>query len=161
MISNYNYNERLKRFEPQEKKCDYCFETEAENIENYYYFYLYLEKDRSNYVLYRNVKFNEISIGISRCNNCNKIHEKAKEESNLLSYCIIALVLIIVLWKFGFLVFILAGIFSFLIHLLLYNYLFDFLLQRKLCYTPKEGAEINETVKDLIISGWTFKKPLA
>ena len=101
MISNYNYNERLKRFEPQEKKCDYCFETEAENIENYYYFYLYLEKDRSNYVLYRNVKFNEISIGISRCNNCNKIHEKAKEESNLLSYCIIALVLIIVLWKFG------------------------------------------------------------
>lgn len=161
MISSYNYNERLKRFEPKEKKCGYCFEKEAENVDNYYFFNLYNEKDRNNYVFYRNVKFNEISLGISRCNSCIKIHEKATEESNIFSYCIIALVLIVMLWKFGFLVFLLAGIFSFLIHMILYNYIFDFLLQRKLFYTPKEGAEINETVRDFIISGWTFKKPLA
>jgi hypothetical protein len=161
MLSKYNYNERLKRFEPKEKKCGYCFENEAENIDNYHFVNLYNEKDRNNYILYRTVKFSEVLLGISRCKSCVDVHNKAMEESKIFSYCIIALILVGILWKFGFLALIIGGIFSFIVHQVLSNYVCEILLQRKLFYTLKEGAEINETVRDFIISGWTFKRPSA
>ena len=58
-------NAGQQRFEPVSKDCLFCKnKTRNKNMEDNLFTPVYRTKDRSNYVVYRNVKFNEIKIGV-------------------------------------------------------------------------------------------------
>tara|TARA_R110000868_G_scaffold379177_1_gene644947 strand:+ start:371 stop:856 length:486 start_codon:yes stop_codon:yes gene_type:complete len=161
MFSKYNYNENLKRFEPKEKRCGFCFVKESENVENYHFIKLYKENSRTNFIIYRNLKYQEILIGVARCNDCAKFHDEYTSESPLIKYLIYLLLLIFVLPIFGLKFFVIGISFSLLIFFLHHKYSPKKTNKIKERYTLKEGADLNETIQDLIISGWTFNRPSA
>jgi len=161
MFSKYNYNEGLKRFEPKEKRCGYCFQNEGKDINNYNFIRLYKENSRTNFVIYRSLKYEEISIGIARCNDCAKFHEELSSKSPIIRYAIYTLILIFVLPVFGLKVFIIGIILSLCLFYLSHKYWNKKDNTKKERYTLKEGNALNETIQDLVISGWTFNKPSA
>lgn len=159
MFSRYNYNENLKRFEPKEKRCGFCFVKESEDVANYHFIKLYKENSRTNLVVYRNLKYQEILIGVARCNDCVKYHDEYTSESPVIKYFIYLLILIFVLPIFGLNFFVIAISISLLIFFLHHKYFSKRTSEVKEIYTLKEGINLNETIQDLIISGWTFNRP--
>ncbi|TDO96590.1 hypothetical protein EV145_11190 [Flavobacterium sp. 245] len=160
MLSKYNYNESLKRFEPKEKRCGYCFQNESENINNYDFIKLYKVKDRTNFVVYRSLKYEEMMIGISRCNDCVEFHEEASRKSPILKYAIYLLILIFVLPVFGLKVFIVGMALSITLFFVLHKYAKKSKNPEERL-TLKQGIASNETIQDLVIAGWIFDKPSA
>jgi hypothetical protein len=160
MLSKYNYNESLNRFEPKEKRCGYCFQNESENINNYDFIKLYKVKDRTNFVIYRSLKYEEMEIGISRCNTCVEFHEEASRKSPILKYAAYMLILIFVLPAFGVKVFIVGISLSVVLFFVLHKYATK-KNNPKERLTLKQGITSNETIQDLVISGWIFDKPSA
>lgn len=160
MLSRYNYNESLKRFEPKERRCGYCFQNESENVNNYDFIKLYKVKDRTNFVIYRSLKYEEMIIGISRCNDCVEFHEEASRKSPILKYAIYLLILTFILPVFGLKVFVIGITLSVILFFLLHKYVIK-TNNSKGRLTLKQGIASNETIQDLVISGWTFDKPSA
>lgn len=164
MIENYTFNENEKRFEPHEKKCTYCDTTSIEDIEDCYFIPLFITNDRTNIIVYRSVKSSKIIIGIPRCSSCKNIHYQSKVRATQISWGIAILILIGLILFF-------ASLNVFLIVLGFFAILFTgFYGSEKLAeryvvnegiYTLKDGAETNEVVRDLVISGWSFTQPSA
>ena len=154
-------NEKLKRLEPVEKKCIFCSYNNMVSMDDCYFVPLFKENDRTNIIVYRSVKYSKILIGISRCSTCAAIHEAAKTKATI--YAVLA----------G------AGVFGF--SLLFQNFPVGFggflsgiiilvgsqeYFARKLVFKKdildlKRGAEINDTVQDFVINGWSFTQPSA
>jgi hypothetical protein len=162
MLPNYQFNEQLKRFEPLEKKCSYCIEhNENSSIDTAYYIDLYKEQDRTNIIVYRSVKFQKISIGVTRCNSCKNFHIAAKGTSKMYAWGLAVVVFIssIVLLKFmGFIIGFLGG--------MLVGFLGSYLLEKKFVedkgiLTMVEGAKTNPVIQEFVISGWSFTQPSA
>lgn len=160
MLSKYNFNESLKRFEPKEKRCGYCFQNESENINNYDFIKLYKVQDRTNFVIYRTLKYEEMEIGISRCNDCVEFHEEASRKSPILKYAIYLLILIFVLPVFGLKVFVVGIALSLALFFFLHKYGKKSTVSNERL-TLKQGIASNETIQDLVLSGWIFDKPSA
>jgi hypothetical protein len=162
MIDNYTYNETYKRFEPQEKKCTYCGSSTVKSIDDCYYIPLFMTKDSTNLVVYRSVKFAKILIGIPRCSGCKKIHENASYKAALISWgAAIALIAVLfynmiavggVVLALGFIAAIFIGIYG-------TQHLKDKFAVDNDIYTLKDGAETNEIIQDLVISGWSLEQP--
>jgi hypothetical protein len=160
MLSNYNYDESWKRFVPKEKRCSYCFQNESENVNNYDFIKLYKVKDRTNFVIYRSLKYEEMTIGISRCNDCVQFHEEVSRKSPILKYAIYLLILIFVLPVFGLKVFVIGITLSLIIFFLLHKYATKNKSPKERL-TLKQGIASNETIQNLVISGWVFDQPSA
>lgn len=162
MIKNYRYNETLKRFEPLEKKCTYCDLTQISNIDDCYYIPLFLTKDTTNLLVYRSVKFDQISIGIPRCTSCKNIHENSSSKAANLSIGFALLIIIFLFYNlvsFGGVIVALGLIGIISCGNYGYKYLRDSFSRDKGIYTPKDGAETNEVILDLVLSGWSLEKP--
>jgi hypothetical protein len=162
MIPQYNFNEQLKRFEPLEKKCSYCVEkNENSSIDTAYYVTLYKEQDRTNVVVYRSVKFQKISIGITRCQSCKNFHVVAGGTSKIYAWigAVVLFILCIVFMGYvgilvGFFVALLTGLFG-------SHFLEKKLVEDKGIFTELEGAKTNTVVQELVISGWSLTQPTA
>ena len=159
-MNTYRLNEATKRLEPTETLCQFCETDHSTKMEDNYFVNLYKEKDRTNIIVYRSVKFNCIPVGIPRCEKCLVIHESASLYGNLLGWVIaIAFVIFVfaVFGQWGFLA-ILAAIF---IGVFGSQYLENMFVRKKQIYTRKEGARQTEAVQDLVLGGWSFNQPMA
>ncbi|WP_431244275.1 hypothetical protein ACQ9BO_07910 [Flavobacterium sp. P21] len=160
MLYKYNYNESSKRFEPKEKRCGYCFQNEGRNINNYYFIKLYKVKERTNHIVHRSLKYQEIEIGVSRCNDCFEFHQELSRKSPILKYAVYLLILIFVLacfWP--------KGICNwYCIEFGLVFFLHKHATKNKIPQerlTLDQGIASNETIQDLVVDGWVFDKPTA
>ena len=154
-------NENLKRLEPIAKHCVYCGERDFEHVDSCYFVPLFAEKDRTNVIVYRQVKFSKILIGIPRCQSCMEIHDSANNKGRIIAWSIGFLIIALAIFTmqpyviaFGILAGLLAG-FGLTI------YIADRFIYDKGLYNPKQGAKNDETVQELVINGWSFTQPSA
>jgi len=154
----YTFNKDKKRLEPSDTKCQYCDTEDCTDMEDNYFVPLFKEKDRTNIIVYRSVKYSKIPVGVPRCKNCKRIHEKASTTAAWLGW---GLALVFVILGFQFLgpngmFTLLAGPFI--------GYGLKVLIEKKMVrdkeiYTKLEGAKETEAVQDLVLSGWSFTNP--
>ena len=164
MINNYTFNETYKRFEPEENKCTYCDESLVENMDDCYFVPLFVTNDRTNIIIYRSVKFSKIEIGIPRCPSCKDIHENSIYKSRLITFCTVASISIFLICFFTSIhPFVFVGTLLAVIFGGIYwsSKLTDRYVNNEGIYTLQEGAETNEVVRELVISGWSFTHPSA
>ena len=165
MEQKYVINETLNRIEPLEKKCSYCRQKEMSLMDSCFYETLYLEHDRSNYVVFRNVKFNKVSIGVPRCENCKSIHEEAETKAKKYIFIAAGIILFLpMLLSLSFDAFT-SGVVPALIVLiagfLFKNYIVEKIVINTDILSEKDGAAYSVIVQDFLEGGWQYKKPEA
>jgi hypothetical protein len=155
MIENYKINEELKRFEPIAKQCKYCNLREFERVDQNYYFPLYFVREKTNIIVYRSVKFNQMKVGIPRCKKCFNIHQTASFIGWLISIIITLLLgyYIYSIWDFYVLFYIVLGVPIILI--LGPTVVGDLIVGFKKIPTEKKAAKRDVSVKKLLESGWS------
>jgi hypothetical protein len=156
----YRLNEETKRLEPTDTLCQFCETDHSTKMDDNYFVTLYKEKDRTNVIVYRSVKFNSIPVGIPRCEKCMVIHESASLWGNLLGWVIAIAFVILIFALFGPWGF-LAILGSIFLGVFGSQYLENWFVRKKQIYTRKEGARQNEAVQDLVLGGWSFNQPMA
>lgn len=164
MIKNYSFNETYKRFEPNDDKCTYCGEAHMENRNDCYFIPLFVINDRTNIVVYSSVKYSKIEIGIPRCSSCKDIHNNSLYKSRMVSLGLVVLAFIFLIYFFLSLnPFVAIGSAFAIIFGGIYgsSKLTEKYVVNKGIYTLQDGAETNEVVQDLVISGWSFTQPTA
>ncbi|GAB2824575.1 hypothetical protein [Ferruginibacter profundus] len=162
--STHVFNERLKRIEPVSKKCSYCFDGIAEKVNDSYFVPIFREKDRTNIIVYRSVKYAKIDIGIPRCANCRSIHEASKKKALVIAMVAAAAVLAFTVYNFiefnvfvSVILFFLAGFVGFGG----YVYLQNNFSRKAGINTLKEGVENDPLVQDFLMKGWSLTLPSA
>ncbi len=65
-MNMYSFNQETKRLEPSETLCQYCETEHSTDMEDNYFIPMFQEVDRTNVIVYRNVKFKKIPVGIPR-----------------------------------------------------------------------------------------------
>lgn len=156
----YTFNHARKRLEPTNSKCEYCETGHSSFMEDNYFVPLYKEQDRTNIIVYRSVKYQKIPVGIPRCKSCKGIHEKSARKGSAFAV-LLAIAIEIILFKIGPLWGVI-GLFPSLIILFAgAEYIQDKFVENKGITTKMNGAKHNGAVQDLVISGWSFKKPSA
>lgn len=156
----YKLNEVKKRLEPIETLCQYCETEHSEDMEDNFFIPLFKEKDRTNIVVYRSVKFSKIPVGIPRCKTCKEVHERARTKALLYAwgFCIFFMIFVFAKWgPLG----ILAIIASIFIGFLGSHLLEKMFVSQKEIYTLREGAKKNEAVQELVLNGWSLNQPMA
>lgn len=164
MIRNYTFDEAYKRFEPHDHKCTYCRKTEMENVNDCYFVPLFVEDDKTNSVVHQSVEYSKVIIGIPRCRSCKDIHNDAKNKAISISMASVIVLLGILLYNF-------VNLNTFVFMLGIFTVIFGGIygsaklaeryVANKGIYTVQYGAETNEVVRNLVISGWTFNTSLA
>jgi len=156
----YVFNQARKRLEPTDTQCQYCETGHSSSMEDNFFLELYKEKDRTNIIVYRSVKYQKIPVGISRCKSCRDIHEKAETKATLISVGI-AIALEVILFKIDLLFGMIGLVAAFVIIFAGRDY-FQSKFSEDKGITPKvDGAKRNEAVQDLVMSGWSFTQPSA
>ncbi|HZV68427.1 MAG TPA: hypothetical protein VFG10_02755 [Saprospiraceae bacterium] len=156
----YNFNEKEKRLEPSETLCQYCETEHSTSMEDNYFVDLYMEKNRTNVIVYRSVKYSKIPVGVPRCKTCMNVHSNANLMGGLLGWGIALLVVILWFSIFGVSGFIGVLLFPFMGWGLMV-WIEKSMIRKKQIYTKMEGAKQNEAVQDLVLSGWSFTMPMA
>jgi|GEM_PF-939496 len=157
---NHTLNEKLKRLEPTDKKCQYCRVENSQHMEDNYFIPVFREKDRTNIVVYRSVKYAKLLIGISRCKTCLDIHEKCRKKANLYSAGIFVAIVFFAtaIWGFYGLFAVPVGIF---VCVAAYTSIESSLVRKHDVFPKQDGAEYDDTVQEFIINGWSFTQPSA
>lgn len=166
-MENHIFNESRKRFEPQDKKCSFC-RTGSNNskMEDNCFYSVYNVQDRTNLVVFRNVKFSEVKIGIPRCEKCRKVHSTAKITSYITLFIGVPLIFIIPIFfsvKFDLgtvgMVVLLAATFG-LVYLAMVG-IEKAIFNSYEVKSEKDGALLNPLVQNFIRSGWSIERPRA
>ncbi|WP_337043811.1 hypothetical protein [Emticicia sp. 17c] len=161
METPYVVNSVLKRIEPTYTQCTYCNNGIVSSIDDCYFIPLYNEQDRTNVIVYKSVKFQQITVGVTRCAACKKTHADANI-SGALKAALFFIPAIILCW---FLFNAVGFIISFIVVFLAAFYLFGFFSDRqsyKLGVFPEvDGAKESPLVKAFLAEGWTIEKPSA
>ena len=162
MIENYSFNELYKRFEPLEKQCTYRGSAQVTDIDHCYYIPLFMTKDSTNLIVYRSVKFAKILIGIPRCESCKEIHRTSSIKAACVAWGSAVMLLFILFYNlvfFGGIVAALGVFASLFIGDYGTQYLQDRFVVNSGLYSLKDGAETNEIIRDLVLSGWSLEQP--
>lgn len=166
-METHTFNQFEKRFEPKIKKCSYC-KTGGQNskMEDNCFYSLYNIKDRTNLVVFRNVKFNEVKIGIPRCEGCRKVHSNIKTAVYIILFLGIPFGLFLVVYvsfKFS------LGIIGMIILMaLIFGTVYlsmvgieKIILNNSNIKSEKDGALMEPLVKSFVRSGWSTDRPQA
>lgn len=161
MNTSHNFNQRRKRLEPVDKTCRFCSKAHSERMEDNYFVPVFKEQDRTTLVVYNSVKFSKIEVGLSRCKNCQSIHENSSIMAYLISIGLVAAI--------GLIIYLLHGIYVvfFLVFgiaigvVLLPIWITSMLVKRKNILTKKEGAKREPLVGQMLREGWTLTQPSA
>ncbi len=159
MNNKYHFNEFEKRFESKEIVCKYCNSRTMGDPEEQYYASIYRVMNRSNIIIKRTVEYNEIKIGIPRCNDCFKIHEGGKARGGFYTIILSILALGIFHYLFGeavvyALIFIPIILAAFLPMGIRENY-----AHKHNIPTEEAPTKDNEWIKSLLQEGWSTKRP--
>jgi len=166
-MESHIFNPTQKRFEPKNKNCLFCKTgSNNSNMEDNCFYSVYNVKDRTNLVVFRNVKFNEIKIGIPRCESCRKIHSTARIATHIVLFVGIPLVFVIpvylsVVYDLGTIgiIFLLAATFG-LVYFSMVG-IEKAIFSSKNIISEKDGALKEPLVKDFLRSGWSIDRPRA
>jgi hypothetical protein len=160
-------NAGQQRFEPVSKDCLFCKnKTRNKNMEDNLFTPVYRTKDRSNYVVYRNVKFNEIKIGVPRCESCKNIDSNVSIITNLLIFVSVFTTLILPIYlavefKLPTLGLVIALATTFGIMVLITMGLERGMLAMNNVYSKKDGSMRDPLIKEFLRGGWSLKRPTA
>ena len=167
IMENHIFNERRKRFEPKDRKCAFC-KTGTNNgqMEDNCFFSVYNEKGRTNLVVFRNVKFNEVKIGVPRCEACSKTHSLVKGTSCLAIIVAVLSVFVVpiylsVTFDLGTVPMIILMAITFGLAVLAVMGLEKFILNLKDVKSEKDGALTNDLVRAFVRNGWSVDRPNA
>ncbi len=166
-MENHTFNESRKRFEPKNTKCTFC-KTGSNNskMEDNCFYSIYNVQDRTNLVVFRNVKFNEVKIGIPRCEGCKKAHSVAKTSGCLSTIVGVPLVFIIpiycsVAFDLGTVGLIVMLVLTFGLVCLAVIGLEKLIFKTYDIKSEKEGALTDTLVQSFLVSGWSIDRPRA
>ena len=166
-MDTHTFNESKKRFEPRDKKCSFCRAgSNKSKMEDNCFYSIYNVQDRTNLIVFRNVKFNEVKIGIPRCGSCRKVHGLAKTATYITLFIGIPLVFIIpiyfsVLFDLGTIgmILLLASTFG-LVYLSMVG-IQKAILNANDIKSEKDGALSAPLVQNFLRSGWSIERPRA
>ncbi|MFK8008237.1 MAG: hypothetical protein AB8H03_17905 [Saprospiraceae bacterium] len=166
-MDSHIFNKLEKRFEPNEKKCSFCKpRSNNSKMEDNCFYSVYNVQDRTNLVVFRNVKFSEVKIGIPRCEGCRKVHSKAKIASYFTLFIGIPLVFIIPIYfsvQFDLgtvgMIFLLAMTFG-LVYLAMVG-IEKAIFNSYDIISEKDGALLDPLIQNFLRSGWSIERPRA
>ena len=166
-METHKFNEYLRRFEPLHTKCLFCRAgKDSSHMEDNCFYSVYNVQDRTNVIVYRNVKFKEVKIGVPRCEKCKSVHSKAKVTTNITIFVGVLLVFIIPIYfsvEFDlgtvgmiFMLALTAGL----------VFLIVFAIEKAILNgydvkSEKDGARTVPLVRDFLRNGWTDDRPSA
>lgn len=84
-MDSHVFNEQKKCLDPIDNRCMCCDAGFSRGEDDNFYIPIFKENDRTNLLVYRNVKYSRINVGVARCKNCKEAHKQAKVMSVLLS----------------------------------------------------------------------------
>jgi hypothetical protein len=160
-------SESKKVFDPLATNCAFCKTgTHSKSKQDNYLAPVYRTQNRTNLVVYRNVKFNEIKIGIPRCKSCKSAHSVVKTASHLSVFIGVILFFVITMslsMMFD------AGIFGMIISMavafgliyLMVTGIEKAILSYYNVITEKEGALKEPLVREFLRNGWSIDRPKA
>ncbi len=171
-MDTHIFNETEKKLEPIDNRCMCCGRGFSRGENDNFYIPIFKEKDRTNLVVYRSVKFNKVEIGVSRCPECKRTHKKVKTKA-ILEVVQLSLLSLTLLPLLGWgLTTLLNNIIPFFVlffiglgMMFLWIYLFPRFEQRYArqhhVLSRREAAMEYDLVSSMIAEGWTFDQPLA
>lgn len=173
MHETHVFNENLKRFEPIDSKCMFCDSGHSQNVNENCFIPIFNEQERSGSTTgYRTVKYNKISIGISRCCQCFAIHKSAELKGKLAAWgigiAVCTFLAIPLILKFAnnsfwgiFFSILMGAIIGLKVGFYLFHFFENKFVKQKGILTKQGAASKYKVVQDLLNDGWTFKEPEA
>ena len=162
IYEGYHFNENARQFEPLDNTCVYCQKNRAVSPDKNKYLELYKEKDRTNLLIYRSVKYNQITILVPRCNECYRTHSNVKLYSRIFTWLSFFLVLPLGYWFIGGVTGIFVSLIScILIPVYIYTHAEKKFLEIKQIESEGIGAEKVKLVRDFLNDGWAGVSPSA
>ena len=156
----HTFNEKYKRLEPTDTKCQYCGVGHSTRMGDNHFQPLFRVNDRTNIIVYSSVKYNKLPVGIPRCTSCKNIHILSAGRAAQIAWvsAIVLVILVYAIWGIWAFFGIIFGPVLGFVGTMLLTYV---LVKNKGIYTKLEGAKQNETVQDLVINGWSLTPPSA
>ena len=160
----YTFNEKRKRLDPTYTLCQFCLKDFSTEMSDNHFTNIYNEKDRTNIVVYRSVKFQKLMIGIPRCKNCKKIHHNSAIYGWLIGFVLAVGVVLLAnyffKYQFGYLMF--FSIVGFIATFLLTPPIFVTIFSaRQGIFSIMDGPERDPQIQELLHQGWTLNPPSA
>ncbi len=160
-LGHHILNETTGRLESTSTECSFCRGGDASQKSMHYYKALFREQKRTNVIVYRNVKFAKIAVGIPRCKKCKEVHESANSFT-----MIMILASTVIFFVIGFVIFPLLGFVTGFL-----GFLFPFAFREKIedlraeqaihTLTKTEGVKKDPLITDMRLNGWTLNQPMA
>lgn len=168
-METHVFNEQTKRFDPIDNRCACCGKSLSQGENDNFYISLYKENDRTNLIVYRNVKFSRIDIGVTRCEDCKTIQRQVMVLSvilGILAGIATAAVLFIIAQLIDMDVLSVIIIFVGLILGVAIGILTGKHTNRTMCLkhgilSKEDAAQKYDIVNALLNDGWTFEQPSA
>lgn len=171
-METHIFNEEKKRLEPIDNRCMCCGNGFSRGEEDNFYLPLYKEKDRTNVVVYRSVKYSMIKVGVARCPECGRIHKQVKTKA-IIMVIILSILSLTVLPLLGwgltlllhntipFFVLFFIGMILIFVMIHLYPRFEQRFARQQQVLSRWEAAMEYDLVSTLLNDGWTFEQPLA
>lgn len=171
-MDTHVFNESKKRLDPIDNRCMCCGNGYSTGEADNFYIPIYKENDRTNAIVYRNVKYSVINIGVARCPECKRIHEQIKTKAVL---TVIALSIFslggfpLIGWgieslsgsMIPFFIFLFLGLIALGFSIALFHF-FEQLFANKYSILSRRNAAMEyDLVCAMIDEGWTFDQPTA
>ena len=160
MLDTHIFNKEKGILEPVDNKCMFCGKGYSRGKEDDTFVVLYKEQSRSDSGTYREVKFNELRVGVSRCESCKNKHKRAAKTSIIwgLSIAAAIIILFVIAGKLiiiGIIAAIVLGFFA-------QSRIEDSLIKKYRSISDQDAAMGYDIVKELVkTEGWTFDRPQA
>jgi len=150
-----------------------CGEGFSRGVEDNYYIPLFKESDRTNLLVYRNVKYSQINVGVTRCAKCKELQKTAKTKSVFygigvgigvaafsiaVGFALDMFLDLIIIGSILALIGVIAGVF---IGLSKANDYEEKILNSNKVLTRENAARRYPIVEALLSDGWTFIVPTA
>jgi uncharacterized protein (UPF0212 family) len=157
-------NQRLKRIEPLSKKCGFCSNGFANNVEDCSFVPVFKTQDRTNIIVYRSVKFSKILIGVTRCPECKKVHRQSNLKALLVAIPFALLVLAFMVYNFMNFHALVSVLLTFLgigVGCVVHVWLQKRFLQQAGVDSLHDGAMNNALIHEFLKQGWSLTQPSA
>ena len=166
-MESHILNHERQRFEPKDTVCLFCTnKSSTRNMEDNLFTPVYCVQDRTNLLVYSNVKFNKIEVGVPRCGNCRSTHVKVNIVSNIFVFIAVFTTLILPVYlavKFSLstvgMVIALASTFG--LTVLITMGVEKGLLSLYDVKSKKDGSLRDPLIKEFLRGGWSLKRPRA
>ncbi len=156
-----------QRFEPKDKVCLFCKKSSLNrNMEDNLFTPVYAVQDRTNLLVYSNVKFKKIDVGVPRCENCRRVHSTVSIISNIAIFFAVITTLVLPIYlsvefNFSTIGLVIALALTFGVVVLIAMGVEKGLLAMYDVRSKKDGSLKDPLIKEFLRGGWSLKRPTA